>query len=42
MTIEVHGLTTKGLFKLAEMLSKTFRLAGVIVKDLDTMRIYTT
>ena len=42
MTVVVHGLTIKELFRLAEMLSKTLHPTGIIVKDLNTMKIYTT
>jgi len=40
MTIVVHDLTTKELFRLAKMLSKAQHPTGVIVKDLNTKRIY--
>jgi hypothetical protein len=42
LTIVVNGMTTKRLLKLAEMLSKTLHPTGIIVKDLNTMKIYTT
>lgn len=40
-TVVVHGLSIKELFMLVEMLSKTLHSTGVIVKDLNTMKIYT-
>ena len=40
-TIEVNGLTTKDLFKLAEKFLMSLHPTGVIVKDLNTMRLYT-
>ena len=40
MTIVAHGLSAKELFRLAEMLSKAQHPTGVIVKNLNTKRIY--
>ena len=42
MTIIVHGITTKELFRLTETLSKTLHSTGIIIKDLNTMKIFTT
>ena len=41
LTIVVNGMTTKKLLKLAEMLSKTLHPTGIIVKDMNTMKMYT-
>lgn len=41
LTIEVNGITTKDLFELTEMLSISLHPTGVIIKDLNTMRLYT-
>ena len=41
LTIEVNGLTTKNLFKLAEKFLMSLHPTGVIIKDMNTMRLYT-
>lgn len=41
LTIVVNGMATKKLLKLAEMLSKTLHPTGIIVKNLNTTKMYT-
>lgn len=39
-TIEVGGLSTKGLLRLAEMIAKVFHQETVLVKDMNNMKFY--
>jgi len=39
-TIEIGGLSSKGLLRLAEMLARTFHQETVLVKDLNNLKIY--
>lgn len=39
-TIEIDGLSTKGILRLAEMIAKEFQQESVLVKDLNENKIY--
>ena len=40
VTIEINGLSSEGLLKLAEMIARIFHQETVLVKDLNTNKIY--
>ena len=40
VSVEINGLSSRSLFKMAEMLAKAFRQETVLVKDLNNGKIY--